>query len=152
MWKIKWSSVVLVGSLTINLLLVGYLVGQHSRPALRDDPARVFPRWIKTLPQERQKTLRPMLRQHLRELRGPVRGLHQEHTAVHQAITAEPFNAEELAARLSDVRQKNDQLEIKAHQTFVDFVKRLTPAERQAFGADLRKPRPSRGLGRGPSG
>ncbi len=140
MMKSKWLIVVLVVSLAANLLLAGYLLGQGSQPRFTGDPTRMFPRWVRTLPEARQQELRPSVREHLRAMRKPVRGMRRQQQALQSAITAEPFDATALTAVLAQLRTQNQQAQQASHLAFVKFVTELTAAERQALVTDLRTP------------
>ncbi len=143
--KSKWTIVLLVASLALNLALVGYLAGRSSAMYSNPDPTRGFPRWTMTLPDERREALRPTFsltdkRRHMRALRG-------HHQALHKAVAADPFDAEALALALTDMRTGMAELELANHAAFQEFVSQLTPEERLALAAHLERPRHHR---RGP--
>ena len=142
MMKSKWVALVLALSIVINLLLAGYVIGQSSKPRLAGDPARMFPRWVHTLPEPRQQELRPLVREQLQVMRPPIREMRQQHRALQAAVGAEPFDAAALAAALTQLRQHHMQVQQLSHDAFVAFVGQLTPAERQALVEDLRAPKP----------
>ena len=102
MTKSKWIIMALVISLIINLLLVGYLAGQSSKPKMFGDPTRMFPRWVRSLPEDRQQTLRPLVREHMNTVRPALRDMRRQHTQLRQAIGAEPFDADALAEELAE--------------------------------------------------
>ena len=142
MMKSKWIALALVLSLLINLVALGYVIGQSSKPRFFDDPSRMFPRWIHTLPEPRQHELRPKMREQLRVMRPPIREMRQQHRALQAAISAEPFDADALAAALEQLRQRHMQVQQLSHEAFVAFVAQLTTAERQALVRDMARPKP----------
>ena len=53
----KWIAALLIASLALNLLFVGFTVGRsHHQPEM--DPGIAFPSWARTLPKPRRKELR----------------------------------------------------------------------------------------------
>lgn len=144
MMSSKWLLAILAVSLVANLLMVGYFLGQSSQPRFSGDPTRMFPRWVRTLPESRQDILRPMVREHIRTVRQPLRDMRHQHEALHNAIRAEPFDAPALANVLAQLREQNEQVQQASHQAFVKFVAALNPDERQALISDLRAPKPRR--------
>ena len=143
MIRAKWIYAILLVSLAVNLLLVGFVVGQSSKPALFGDPTRAFPRWVRTLPEERQVELRPTIRAHLGNMRPAMRQMRSQHQRLQDALRADPFDAELLAAALAELRANHARVQESSHRAFVGFVNQLTPAERQALVEDLRAPRPA---------
>ena len=144
MMRSKWLVVALCLSLVLNLIGVGYWVGQSSQPRFVGDPTRMFPRWARTLPETRQQTLRPMVREHMRAMRKPVRGMRHQHEELQNVISADPFDASALSAVLMQLREQNMQVQQASHQAFVKFVSELTAAERRALINDLKAPKPPR--------
>lgn len=146
--RAKWLIGLFVLSVAVNLALIGFLVGRHSGAAAFVDPAREYPRWVRTLPEPRRDTLRPAIIQHIRSMRGDIRTLSGLNREVHQAIAADPFDPSQLAAALEAVSRHNKDMQQKSHQSLARFVGQLTSAERAAFAASLqraeRRPGPPR--------
>ena len=140
MMRSKWATVALVLSLLLNLLLVGFLLGQRTHQHLGGDPTRGFPRWAHTLPEPRQETLRPLIRDHMRMLRPSLRDMRRQHATLAAAIGAEPFDAERLKEALASMRGANQQVQKASHAAFVAFVAELTPDERRILLEDIRRP------------
>ena len=150
----KWLIGLFVLSVAVNLALIGFLVGRHSGAAAFVDPAREYPRWVRTLPDSRRDTLRPAIIQHIRSMRGNIRTLSGLNREVHKAIAADPFDASRLAAALQAVNRHNNDMQHKSHQSLASFVGQLTSAERAAFAASLQRAERRSGPHgrRGPSG
>ncbi len=140
--KSKWMIALLIGSLALNLVFVGYLAGRSGKYYSNPDPTRGYPRWAMTLPDERREALRPTFFQP--EKRRQLRALREHHQALHEAIAADPFDAETLSRALADMRTGLAALESVNHDSFQEFVIQLTPAERQALAAHLERPRHGR--------
>ncbi len=43
--KSKWIAILLVTSVVLNLLLIGFIVGKRAMPEAGTDPTRHYPRW-----------------------------------------------------------------------------------------------------------
>ena len=136
----KWLIGLFVLSVAVNLALIGFVVGRHSGAAAFVDPAREYPRWVRSLPEPRRDTLRPAITRHIRSMRGDIRALSGLNREVRQAIEADPFDASRMAAALKAVHMHNSDMQHKSHQSLVSFVSQLTSAERAAFAASLQRP------------
>ena len=140
--KSKWLFGVLIVSVVLNVAAVGFLAGYlgKGKPGGRSvDPTVGLALLIRGLPEERRKQLaregvpvlsdgelRRSIRVSMRELRGT-----QRH--IGQALAAEPFDPEMLAAALARYRQHFAANQAGNHQALVDILARLTPEERRRF-------------------
>ncbi len=136
--KSKWMAIALIGSLALNLALVGFMVGRATSPGF--DPARAFPRWVKTLPEPRRDQLRPLIREHFRTIRPQLAEMRSAQRAVNHAITAEPFDAEALSAALAQMRKVQQSTFASTDRSFASFVGNLSQAERQALASRGHRP------------
>lgn len=139
--KSKWVAILLVASVVINLLLIGFLIGSRSVGPPGADPTRGYPRWARGLPEERMDVLRPVIRQHMQNMRPALGGLRRGHRNLKQALTAEPFDPEALEQVLADMRAENDRMQTLSHTSFAEFVGHLTAAERKQLAADMSRRR-----------
>lgn len=139
--KSSWVIGLLIGSLALNLALAGFIVGQRSASHITADAIRTYPRWVQTLPDPRREELRPVVKQHLQSLRPHVRTLLRNSTRLHDAISAEPFDATALQDALDQLRSVRADIELIENTAFVHFVERLTPAERRLLADDLQSVR-----------
>lgn len=134
--KSKWLIGLLVVSLTINLLLIGFGVGRlssgHFRPPMAD-PTMGFTRVLRELPESRRKELAPLAHEHFRSMRPMVRDIRRGHKAVFQAIAKEPLNQDELHQQLEKLRTALDSSQVANHAAFVQFAAALTPDERRLW-------------------
>ena len=140
--KSKWVAALLITSMVLNLLLIGFIVGKRAMPDAGGDPTRHYPRWARTLPEPRREELRPLLRSHMQAIRPSLRELRTLHRNLRSAIVAVPFDAAALAAALTAMRLQNDQVQVVSHDSFVDFVATLTPEERKQLARDVGRGRP----------
>ncbi len=150
--KSKWPVVVLIVSLAVNLLLIGFLLGQSRNDGPRLDPTQMFPRWARTLPEERRESLRPVLREHFRNIRPQLRDMRRHQRSLYEAIAAEPFDPETVREALEQMHQANSTLQTSTYDSFVDFLSRLTQEERRQFATappPRRHERPKPGMNPG---
>ena len=145
--KSKWIAALLITSVVLNLLLIGFIVGKRAMPEAGGDPTRHYPRWVRTLPEPRREALRPLLRSHMQEIRPSLRELRSLHRNLRAAIVAEPFDAVALNNALTAMRGQNDKVQVVSHNSFVDFVATLTPEERKQLARDVGRGRPRGGNG-----
>ncbi len=133
----KWALGVLIGSLALNLALAGFIVGKQSNPRVEYDPTRAFPRWSRTLSEERRHAIRPILREHRLSFKPRARTLRDQHQALRDAISAEPYDSEVLRTVLNQMREEFQQSRALSHESFIAFVNELTPEERVLLARDM---------------
>ncbi len=138
--KSKWVAILLIVSLALNLIMVGFWTGSRSVAAPGFDPIRSYPRWAHGLAEPRRDALRPVMREHLKSMRPTLRALRQRHRALRDALTAEPFDAQVLEEALVAMREDQARMQSQSHASFAEFVTQLTPAERRQLAADMDGP------------
>mgnify|MGYP001816582271 CR=1 FL=1 len=148
--KSKWIAILLITSVILNLLLVGFIVGKRAMPDAGADPTRHYPRWARTLPEPRRDALRPMIRTHMQAIRPSLRELRALHRNLRAAIVADPYDAAALDEALQALRGQNDKVQVVSHNSFIDFVAKLTPAEREQLARDVGRGRPHNSSGHKP--
>ena len=152
--KRKWLVGGLVASLLVNIGLVGFLAGAASRPALLPrahvDAAVGLPQLLRFLPAERREAVLEGVdgRELRRGVRGAVRQMRRAQTALHEALVAEPFDAEALTRALADFHGHFTASQNRSHRAFVVVAERLTAEERRRFVASMKAKR--RGKNRPP--
>jgi len=130
----RWLMIALIGSMGINLALIGFTVGRATSGELRPEmlnPMPGFARLLHELPAERREALRPQLREHFAGMRSSVRGIRKAQEELGRAIVAEPFDPDRLARALDAVRDHLLTSQANSNAAFVSLVTELTPAERQ---------------------
>lgn len=137
----RWIAFALVISLAINIALAGYMVGVSNKPPPSFDPTRGFALWTRSLPEERRRELRGLLRAHSTGGRHQLRGLMRHNTQMQEALLAVPFEAERLNQVLTTLRARGSEMQTHSHHAFVQMVSQLTNAERALLAEDLSKPR-----------
>jgi uncharacterized membrane protein len=125
-------------SLAANLALGGFIAGRMSAPASPPAPVAMDPyvgslRALRDLPEHRQAAMRPLLREHLRDLRPSVRDVRRAQRRVDEALTAEPFDPAALATALERFRTALLESQERSHGALVQLTGSLNPEERLAL-------------------
>ena len=134
--KSKWLIGGLGASLILNLALIGFLIGAAFGPpspwARRGfDPTDGLARMTRFLGEERRRDL--LDGQKRREIGASFRELRRTQRAIHEALAAEPFDREALAATLAQFREQFAANQTLSHAALADLIARLTPEERRRF-------------------
>jgi Spy/CpxP family protein refolding chaperone len=136
----RWTKVLFVASLAINLLVVGAigaaLIGAHRGVGLFGGPVVGSPNllaFLRTLPHERRDSIwhaTASERKGLLPLRKELRRMRDD---VHRAIVSEPFDQEKFAAAVKAFDETEARLRQSAQGLIVAVANRLTPDERLAY-------------------
>lgn len=134
--KSKWLIGGLGASLILNLALIGFLIGAAFGPpspwARRGfDPTDGLARMTRFLGEERRRDL--LDGQKRREIGASLRELRRTQRAIYEALAAEPFDREALAATLAQFREQFAANQTLSHAALADVVAQLTPEERRRF-------------------
>ncbi len=130
----RWLIVVLVLSLAINFALAGFFIGRASNIDLQRsvmDPTLGFSRILGQLSDERRSELRPLIRNHFRDMRPSLKGIRQAQIELNQTLTAEPFDARALAVALEQFREHLSSNQSVSNASLVALVTALEPGERR---------------------
>jgi uncharacterized membrane protein len=136
----RWLMPVLIGSLALNLIVIGaagsaFLRG-HLAPSEAHLGRRVFPTvlgYAVTLPPERVRELEQLTRQEWQRVRPLRRAVVDAREEVARALSAEPFDPERFLAaqtRLAEADQASRAAAFKLHNA---IAVNLTPEERRGF-------------------
>ena len=150
--KSRWLVIALVVSLVLNLALVGFLVGAAGRPPPWRSPGfdatAGFSRLVRFLPEERRAAVFGNGDDLRREIRQSLRTMRQAQHGIEEALAAEPFDPDRLAAALEDFRAQFASNHERSHEGLVSIMQKLTPDERRKFVDSIqhmRDPRHHRG-------
>jgi uncharacterized membrane protein len=140
----KSTKLAFIGSLVLNLLLLGFVIGQSprrfDRGAMRE---QLMEQKIKDLPQDSQARLRQRFKL-LRTTAEPLfNQLRQAQDDMVGLIGAEPFDPAAFARQEAKIIQFRAETTKQLSQAVKDAVKELTPEERRRFAEILRRPPPS---------
>lgn len=142
----------LIGSLALNLLLVGFLVGGavagarhgHLAGGPHDGPPRPFVAaigmgWaLHGLPAERKEALRPALRASFAQMRPHLRAMGAAQRDVATALEREQFDRAELERALAAMQARMRVIEGTGQAALVDVAAQLTWEERRQLATTLR--------------
>ena len=136
----------------LNLVLIGFLAGHFVR-ATRHPPlapmAFGMVRMLDTLPPDRRAALQPLVRETFAAMRPRLQAMREVQRGIDSALSAEPFNADELSVRLAEQRQNMNLAQTDAHAALVRLTRQLSRDERVRLAAALRE---SPGMMRGRHG
>lgn len=137
-WR-RYAGPLLLGSLALNLLLIGGTLGGHFAAhrhggGMSHQPIeRGIVGFVRTLPRDRAQVLmqsfesqRPLFKEHRRAWR-EARG------AAFDAFTAETVEPDRLRAALNKAGEAEDRMQALGTTLFVDLAAHMTPAERRAY-------------------
>lgn len=132
----RWMVATLVGSLALNLVVIG-AVGSFLWRQYFNPPARIVPRHVLgyavTLPPERVKQLEKLTEQEWRKVRPLRRALLKARADVRAALTAEPFDRQrylEAQSKLFEADQKSREATLALRSAIGLY---LTPEERRGY-------------------
>ncbi|MEM9044875.1 MAG: hypothetical protein AAGC81_09265 [Pseudomonadota bacterium] len=123
----RWVKVLLLFSLTVNVVVAGVLIGSHIRSnALRDGS------WlVSMMPEEK----RPAAEERIAKDKPRMLVLRKSRTRLStvmiETMTAEEYSSEQLSATLEDHRALANQQRVLVHEQLVELFGTLDPAERK---------------------
>lgn len=137
----RWVGVLLVASLTLNLLVAGILAGAWLRgPMHSSDPGRserVFGAWTAALDPTDSAALREALRARRAELAENWRAERRDRAAFVAALRAEPFDPAALDAIAGRMVDRSAQRLDVAHRLLADRIAAMSPEARRAYADRL---------------
>ena len=152
-----WMRVALVGSLAVNLLIAGVVIGavvtrgKEDGPADRMRAARGLapPPFVLALEPETRREMIGAFRAASEPWRDDRRALRRELMQVLDAIRAEPFDPSPVAGFLAGQREKATGRQAAGGEVLVRYLEGLSAAERAAYADRLeaalrRGPKPPR--------
>ncbi len=139
----RWVAVALFASIALNLFFAGLLVGRpmfggpdHARGAGGPPATNMMPSprmFISILgPQEGRKVLRE-LRSEVPDLRQKFKAIRVQHTAVVEAMRAEPYDPQALADAFEAVRDAHVDLTSSIQTPLTRMLANLSPEQRDKF-------------------
>jgi uncharacterized membrane protein len=137
----KWMLVALAISVGINLALAGFMAGRVIEPRFvppRLDPALAFFPAVRQLPEARRDVLRPIMRAEFGSARPNMRRMIAAQRAINDALTAEPYSENALAAALAEFRGALLASQEDSHAALVRLAGALTQDERNLLAGAMR--------------
>jgi uncharacterized membrane protein len=135
------TKLVFIASIVVNVLLLGFLVGQSprrfDRGAMREQRMEQA---IKDLPAASQTRLRERFQQ-LRTAADPLFAqMRQAQDETARLLGTEPFDAAEFDRQEARISELRADMTKKLSQVVKNAIKDLTPEERRRFAELLRRP------------
>ena len=146
----KWLVTIVAISVAVNLLLVGFYIGQQLLPVRTNvsiDPTMGLPRMLQGLPDDRRRALLQDVDVSRREIASRHRALQKVQIDIERALAMEPFDAESLANALENFRRRFDENQEDSHRLLVQLFEQMDPDERSAVRIALSqlRARPNQG-------
>ena len=132
----KWLVTIVVISVALNLLLVGFYIGQQPLPGRTNvsiNPTMGLPRMLQGLPEDRRRALLQDVDVSRREIASRHRALQNVQIDIERIMATEPFDAEQLAQALDNFRRRFDENQEYGHRLLVQLLVEMNPDERSAF-------------------
>jgi len=146
----KWLVTIVVISVALNLLLVGFYIGQQPLPGRTNvsiDPTMGLPRVLQGLPEDRRRALLQDVDVSRREIASRHRALQKVQLDIERIMETEPFEPDELAQALENFRRRFDENQEDNHRLLVQLFEQIDPEERRAVRIALSqlRARPNQG-------
>lgn len=150
--RANWKSTLLVISLGLNLVIIGMVVS-HGFMEKRG-PGRIqATSWSQLLPRgffmqledDRRRALLDDLKVHNRNFRDGRGQLRELATAVADALEAEPYDAERVAAAITQFGDEGKRLMDEGSEVALGVIGKLSAEERKILAAEIRKRAGGRG-------
>ena len=138
----RWPTVLLVVSLAVNLLLVGFLFGSDQR--LRGDRAMGPPHtqvghFLRETEADRRSELTPLTRGYWQESRRAMRGLRSARRALNSAMAADPLDEAQIEQAMNAVDAALLQSSQASQRAMLTLIRALTPEERTRLASSGRR-------------
>lgn len=134
---------VLIGSLALNLLFVGAVVGmgfkKHHHGPGPGGPHYSLMGLTRVLPDDRRKEVVEILKKEHAAMRPGMEELRKARHDAARRLADEPFDRAELERAISDVAEKEQSLRSSMLETFLTQAARLTPDERKQLSERWQK-------------
>jgi uncharacterized membrane protein len=140
----KWLVAIVVISIALNLLLVGFYVGRQplsGRTNMGIDATMGLQRMLQGLPDDRRRALLQDVDVSRREITSRHRALQKVQVDIERVMATEPFDAERLAQALENFRRRFDENQEDNHRLLVQLFEQMNPDERSTVRNALRRPR-----------
>ena len=138
----KWLVAIVVTSIAVNLLLVGFYIGQQPLPGRTNvsvDPTMGLPRMLQVLPEDRRHALLQDNDMDRREIASRYRALQKVQLDIERIMETEPFEPDELAQALENFRRRFDENQEDGHRILIQLLEKMNPDERSAVRNALRR-------------
>jgi uncharacterized membrane protein len=143
--KKPWMKYLLIGSLAVNLLIVGLVIGvKVSGHTAKTDPlvgASGLRAFMHALPDNKRDEVRAYFRTNRSQIRANGDALHEAMRDIREAIIAQPFNPDVLNRAFAEQRNRIITVTQDAQQAFVVIITDMTDAQRREFVENMNEQR-----------
>lgn len=140
--KRRWPTVLLLISLALNLLLVGFLFGSEHRLRGGDramgPPHSQIGHFLRNTDDQRRSELAPLARGYWRASRASMKQLHRARRALKEALIAEPLDEAQIEAAMNQVDSALLQTSQTSQRAMLPLIRALQPTERKRFATSGR--------------
>lgn len=136
-----WFKVALVLSLALNLAVGGYVVGRAFHGDGRMGGHVGLQEFVRDLSPEGRAIVRDIAREQLRPLRAEKRAMQDLRIRIHDMLTAETVDIEEIDMAFAQLRRHNDIIHNATHAATIEVIRRLPAEERQKLRLSAPHPR-----------
>ena len=137
--KSKTITIILITSIVLNLLLIGFLAGNYTNSGdIFDRPHQSSPPWLKWLPQQQRNRIKQGFRGGRRENEELKNDMQKHHAIVIETIAEANFDPSKLNQLLLEQRQRVIQLQEEGDERLVKKISKMPLEKRLAFSERLR--------------
>lgn len=134
----RWLYVGLIGSLALNVLLVGGFAtaawhARHGGPGAKFGADMGLMAFTKSLPSERRKELRESFKAEKQKFRPLRDNIRDSWKAANDALAAEPFDKAKFKQTVDAAIAAEMTMRTTVSETLVNAAEKLTPEERKSF-------------------
>lgn len=124
----RWLKIGLGASLTVNLLLIGFIAGHaFHRPSIESRAMWVIHRVTGPLPPPADHAIRIELRLHWPTIKASVEALHRAKAEARAAVHRQPFNGKAVEAAFDAVSARIQVIQKDLHTIVVSAMEKLPP-------------------------
>ena len=136
-----WKKYILIGSLCVNVLVIGLMVGNslkpHSSSKMRGSKGDGFGAFAKALPSEKRQELRKRFESERSGFRKNREQTRQIRAKMRAAIIAIPFDKDALSAIFTEQSTLRAQQSVVGDQVWVELIASMTDEQRAEFVAAI---------------
>jgi Spy/CpxP family protein refolding chaperone len=124
-------SVSFAGNIFLASLFIGKEIGKSE--SFRERPIKMVLEHVQSLPHDQRKVAIALIKNKKPELRDGMMAARDTRKAIFNYIKSPDYNRIEAEKRLTALRQKTSEVQIKAQTLMLDLADQLTPEQRAEF-------------------
>jgi uncharacterized membrane protein len=136
----RWIKIALAVSLTLNLLVIGVIIGRISAEAASQRPFPPQMGWlIRHADPELRQSITPRLRQFHKESKALRRQVQQAQKQVQTAILSDSFDADALQDDFTELRRLSGESQAMMHAAMIDILGEMDANQRKIILENLNR-------------